>query len=264
MIQFYKIALNHATTFWYLCTLIGQWAFAVYVVLYHGALIFSKGLKGMGATHMPNGYIPGDHAGNLILAVHLITAVVVIGGGPLQLIPVIRKKHPKFHRKLGRIYFIFALFGAIGGLFLVWTRPRPSFGSIYQDIAISIEAVLIVLFGLLAFYYAVKRKFNFHQVWTLRLFLVASGVWFLRIGYKAWYFIEAVFGFKIAHFFDYWSFGSFVIPLAVFEYYRKTLQRGIKTEQCIMTLLLFSLTLIMCLGIYLAIVEMWLPRIVQK
>lgn len=253
--------LKKTTIFWFIVTLLGQWAFALYVILYYGGFIFLNGLNGIGEGHAPKGYVLGDVKGNIILSIHLITAVVIIAGGPLQLIPYIRIKFPKFHRWLGRFYMIFVLFGAIGGVYLTWSRPRPSFGSIYQDIAITIEALLIVVFVFLAYKYARKLKIKEHRRWALRLFITASGVWFIRIGYKAWYFIESLLGFKINNFFDYWSFGSFLIPLLVLELYLIVKDQKNKTNHLKMSALLFVVTVIMSIGIIIAIKEMWIPRI---
>jgi hypothetical protein len=73
----------------------------------------------MGDTHMPNAYISGDNFGNIVLTIHLLTAVIIIGGGPLQLIPQIRSMFPVFHRWLGRMYMLFVFFGANAGLYLI-------------------------------------------------------------------------------------------------------------------------------------------------
>jgi uncharacterized membrane protein len=239
--------------------LVGQWIFAGYVGLYHGTLIARKGLEGMGETHMPNGFMPGDSFGNLILAVHLVTAIIIIGGGPLQLIPQLRKSVPKFHRVVGRLYIFFVFFAALAGLYLTWTRPMPAFSSMYQLVAISIEAVLIIWFAMLALRFAILRKIIDHQKWALRLFMVGSGVWSLRIGYMVWFFLEGTFNFKWKPFFDFWSFGSFIIPLAVLElFFLSKTKPQLRTP---LACIILFLTLLMALGVFLATYAMWFPRI---
>ena len=255
--------LRFSTTAWFLVTLIGQWFFAAYIALYHGTLLLQKGLLGMGETHMPNGYIEGDNFGNTLLAIHLITATVIIAGGPLQLIPQIRNSFPKFHRYLGRLYLAFVFFGASGGLYLIWTRPMPSFGNIYQNIAISIEALLIITFSILALKYAIARKIPMHQKWALRLFIVASGVWFLRIGYMAWYFFEGLSGVQFEYFFDIWSYGSFIVPLAILELYFLTIRKKQSSLTTITASVLIIVSIIMGIGISIAAIHMWLPRIIE-
>ena len=68
------------------------------------------------------GYVPGDTAGNLVLASHLLFAVAVTVGGLLQLLPRVRQRWPRFHRWNGRVFIVSALVAAIGGLVMVWTR----------------------------------------------------------------------------------------------------------------------------------------------
>jgi len=243
----------------FLVLLIGQWVFAIYVGLYHGFLIATRGLKGIGETHMPNGYISGDTAGNWILAVHLTTSIVIIGGGPLQLIPELRKRVPKFHRVVGRLYISFVLFAAFGGLYLTWFRPLPSISSIYQQVAISIEALLIIGFAAMALRFALARNIGRHRKWALRLFIVGSGVWFLRIGYMVWFFISRIMGIQWELFFDVWSYESFILPLLLLELFFLTEKNPRFQGPVSILILLFSM--VMGLGVFLATRYMWLPRI---
>jgi hypothetical protein len=102
----------------------------------------------------------------------------------------------------------------------------------------------------LALRYAIARKIQIHRRWAPRLFITASGVWFLRIGYKFWYFIED-------------SFGSFLIPLAVLELHLRTKDTNSILNQLSLAILLMVLSLMMSNGIFLALTEMWLPRILK-
>ena len=256
--------LELSTQFWFILTLIGQWVFALYILMYPVYLIIKKGLQGMADTHMPNGYIEGDNLGNGILGLHLVIAIIIIGGGPLQLIPQIRTNFPGFHRWLGRAYLTSVVIAAIGGFYLIWTRPRPSFGSIFQEMAISLEAVLIIVFALLTYKHALNRSIRVHRKWAIRLFLVASGVWFLRIGYMGWYFIEEIIGFKFEHFFEYWSFGSYLVPLGTYELYLQTTKRKTAGLNMAMAIVLFLFSCMMGLGIFIATKSMWFPKILTQ
>ncbi|WP_420320383.1 DUF2306 domain-containing protein [Flagellimonas sp.] len=213
--------LEHTTIFWFTVTLTGQWIFAAYVAIYHGYKILENGMESMGGKHMPNGYIVGDSAGNALLASHLIIPIFVILAGPLQLVPKIQKDYRGFHKWIGRVYLPTIFILSLGGIYLTWSRPRPSFGSIFQDIAITVEGILIILFAIQTLRFAFQKKIEQHRKWAVRLFIVASGVWFLRIGYRTWFFIEDLLGFQVDNFFDYWSFASYLIPLAILELYLK-------------------------------------------
>ncbi len=95
--QFEKKVLNIVITLWFLIAVIGQWIFALYVFLFYG--------KATAAGHsenwkkvLPNGYVFGDPIGNLVVGIHLLLAVVIIIGGPIQIIPIVRKYAPTFHK----------------------------------------------------------------------------------------------------------------------------------------------------------------------
>src|SRR5215467_7331770 len=77
--------LRSAAGCWFFVTLIGQWLFLYYIVV----LYYASTLSG----HFESwrfGYRPGDSAGNLAFAAHVLFAAVVALGGLLQLIPQIR------------------------------------------------------------------------------------------------------------------------------------------------------------------------------
>jgi hypothetical protein len=121
-----------------------------------------------------------------------------------------------------------ALAAAIGGAVLTWLRHTAE-SSLVNDIGITGNALAILLCAFFAWRAGMERKFTIHQVWATRLFLVVSGVWFLRVGMVAWGLIGQVWG--IAAFFDVWVFSAYLVPLAVYELYRHAKQAGHAAER---------------------------------
>lgn len=80
----------------------GRWLHLAYVVYVFGVSGATCQLDSWNECLHP-GYIPGDHVGNLVVAAHLLFAVVVLGAGPLQLMPALRERLPRVHRRTGRI-----------------------------------------------------------------------------------------------------------------------------------------------------------------
>ena len=71
---------------------------------------------------------------------------------------------------------------------MIWTRD--TFGGILMnDIGVSLNGVLIMIFTAIALRHAMARKIEVHQRWALRTFMAVSGVWFLRVIYA---FLDAV------------------------------------------------------------------------
>lgn len=113
---------------------------------------------------------------------HILLALIVMLGGPLQLIPAIRASASNFHRWNGRIYIPGVIVASLVGLYMIWTRG--SAGSTIQHIGISIDGILIMVFAALILRCAMAGKIAIHRRWALRLFIVASDVWFFRVGFS--------------------------------------------------------------------------------
>ena len=126
------------------------------------------------------------------------------------------------------------------------------------SISITLNAALIFAFAGLA-WRAVRRKdISTHQQWATRLFLVVNGVWFLRVGLMAWGIAtERAFGMET--FFSIWQFGSYLLPLAIYELYLRAKQSADAPAKFAMAGSLFTLTLLMGAGIAGAFMFLWRP-----
>ncbi|MDR6806651.1 hypothetical protein J2Y45_003843 [Dyadobacter sp. BE34] len=257
--------LNMAVTTWFVVTIIGQWTFGGYIIAFYGKSTASGDLAKWNEV-LPHGYVKGDWAGNLVVGVHVLLAAVLVLGGPLQLLPFVRRSAPLFHRWLGRLYVVTAIIVATGGLVMVWTRGAV--GDRVQHVSISIQTIYIVLFAWLAWRCARTGRFDQHRKWGLRLFMVVSGVWFFRIGLMCWLVLNG----GPAGFDPRTFSGPFLTALAVlvyalpvslgmlelYFYVQKTRKHGAITA---VALLILIVTALMAVGIFGAIAGMWLPRI---
>jgi hypothetical protein len=256
-------ALNGSARAWFICATAGLWLFSFYVALVFGSLLWQQGLSGLAQSHLANGFMDGDRIGNPAVALHVLLAVLLMAGGPLQLIPAVRAHWPAFHRWLGRSYLTAALLSSIAGLYLIWTRPL--FGSWLSNVGTSADGVLIIACAIVALRHALARNFIAHRRWALRLFMVVNGVWFLRVGLNVWLMFTGGAGidFKTfsGPFIDFNAFAQFLLPLAVFELYLRARERGSAGMKLGVAILIVVLTVLMVLGIYGAATRMWLPRL---
>ena len=118
---------------------------------------------------------------NTALVGHILFATVISIAGALQLIPGIRNRFPVFHRWNGRLFVLAAFTQAITGIYLtLWVGKLV--GDTTQHVIAVLGALLIILCAVMALRYAMQRDFTAHRRWALRLFLVASASWFIRIG----------------------------------------------------------------------------------
>lgn len=247
---------------WYLVAAIGQAVFIWFILAHYGGHTLSGNYPSWNDKPLIDGYIQGDTAGNLMFALHVLLAAALTFGGLLQLLPQIRNTSPAFHRWNGRLVLAVASFMAFGGLWLVWARGTRL--SLLSAIAISLDAILIVIFGLLTLYYAVKRRFDLHRRWAMRTFMVMNGVWFLRVGYTAW----ANFGNGIGSNGNLTgpadvilAFGCYLIPLGILQTYFAA-QDSVSNKTKLMAATFVSIaTVVMAVGIYGAVTVMWLPML---
>ena len=255
-------ALSASATLWFAVAAVGHWIFLAYLIGHYGPLLFASGLAGLAQSAMPGGYVRGDLFGNAAALAHVVLATIVIGGGPLQLIPWIRSRFPRFHRVLGRSYVVAAVASAAAGLYMIWTRGTV--GDIVTQLAISIDGVLVFVFAAFALRFAMARDFTRHRRWAMRLFMVASAVWFFRVGLMGWTMLTGGLGIDWETFtgpFIYFiGFAQYLLPLIVLELYFRAQDREEPTGQIVLAAAIAFLTLFMGIGIFAATMGMWLPR----
>jgi hypothetical protein len=256
-------AMNLAALFWFSVAALGQWIFAAYVAAFYGPALLLGGPDALERyNNLANGHVPGDAVGNAALAGHLLVAVILMGGGPLQLIPQVRSRLPAFHRWLGRTYMVTAVASAIAGLYLIWTRPL--FGSLVNNIGTSLDGVLIIAFAAIALRYAIARDIRTHRRWALRLFMVVSAVWFIRIGFNVWNFMTGGAGVDEETFSGpavvAWHFAQYLLPLAILELYFRARDGSSLQFRYAVSFVIVSLTILMGIGIFGNSVK-WLSRL---
>ncbi len=255
--------LSLSAAAWVIVAVAGQWIFAAYLVLFYGGTALRGNLEAWGQGG-PHGIIEGDPIGNVAMAIHVLIAIVIMIGGPLQLIPQIRKYVPKFHRVSGRIYLVTAVLVSIAGVYMIWTRGTV--GGVILYVANTIDAALIITFGLLAWRTAVARNFKTHRKWTLRLFMVVSAVWFYRIGLMFWLGVNKnPVGIDLetftGPFLTFLAFAQYLLPLAILELYFYAKASSNSIGKIAMSVGLILATLVTGMGIFIATIGMWLPKI---
>ena len=117
---------------------------------------------------------------------HLVVALPVIIGAPLQFIPALRRRRPALHRFTGRVYVGAATLAALTAIYL---------GGIVGEyegsrLPIILLASLWLFFTLSAWRCAVKRDFAAHRLFMIRSYGLALVLVWLRLMYdmQGWLF----------------------------------------------------------------------------
>jgi len=252
--------LNAAARLWFATALLGQWIFLYYIAgFYDVATLRGDFAQWNKNTHLLKGYVAGDTAGNLAFAAHVLLAAIVTFGGGLQLLSQSRAGFHLVHRWNGRLFLATAIAGAVSGLYMIWVRGGRA--NLAAGLATSLDAALIITFALLAWRAARARAFPTHRLWALRTYIVASGVWFQRVGIFAWTTLDPAAVGMTKNFdgwFDLsWAFGCYLLPLAILELYLCVRDRGDARSRYVMAAAIFFLTVAMAFGIYAAYMFVW-------
>lgn len=213
--------LRRAGLLWFVVAAVGQTAFIGFILAFYGVRTVTGDLAGWNDKPLIDGYKAGDDMGNFVFAAHVLLAAIVTLGGLMQLIPAIRQKLPGLHRWTGRTFLVIAVFMALSGVWLALVRG--TYLSVISNVAILINAVLILAFAALAWRHAIKRRFEQHRRWAMRTFMVVSGVWFLRVGLMGWVIVNqgpaGLTDDMSGPIDSVMTFGSYLIPLALLELY---------------------------------------------
>lgn len=256
-------ALKASVRFWFVVLLLGQLLFAFTIASFYG-LTAARGNVHAWTKVLAHGIIPGDSMGNVALATHLISAVIIILAGTLQLIPQLRKRFPVFHRWTGRLYILTAFTVSLAGLYLMWVRGTV--GDLSQHLGTSLMAVLIMIFAVMALRYAMARDFATHRRWALRLYLVVSASLFIRAGvFLSLLLNRGPLGFDPATFsgpfLTFISFAQYLVPLTVLELYFHVQKQPGSFPRMATAILLFVLTLGLAAGTFAVTASVWAPTV---
>ncbi len=254
-------ALYWSGRIWFMVAAFGQAAFIWFILAFYGARTAAGDFAGWNDKPLIDGYVEGDHAGNLMFAAHVLLASVLTLAGLMQLIPPLRRRFPGWHRWTGRVFLTVATFMALSGVWLAVVRG--TYLSVVSAVAILINAVLILIFAALAWRNAVKRRIDTHRKWAMRTFMVVSGVWFLRVGLMGWVIVnQGPVGMT-----DTMSgpadvvltFGSYLIPLALLELYFRAGESANAVLKAFTATLVFTAAAFTALGVFGTITLMWWP-----
>ncbi|MCI4646258.1 MAG: DUF2306 domain-containing protein [Hyphomonadaceae bacterium] len=245
---------------WFVAAMIGQWVFIYFIVGYYYTRTFAGDFEAWNDKPLIDGHTSGDSVGNLMFGAHVIIAAIMTLGGTLQLIPQLRNRFRAFHRWNGRVFLVTAILLALGGLYMEWVRG--AYLNLTGAVAITVDAVLILWFAVMTWRLAMARRIADHQRWALRLFMVANGVWMMRIGYGAWILLTKGWGVGPAldgPFDTFLAFAAHLLPLAILEIYMWVRDRGGAGAKYAMSALLAAAAFITAIGAFGAWMMMWGP-----
>ena len=241
---------------WFISMLIGHWVFLTYVVVIFGVSAALGDMEYWNAR-ISHAHIEGDDIGNLSVMAHLGFAAIVLGLGPLQLLPSIRANAPWLHRWMGRLYVSAVLIATFSGMYMLFVRD---IGSWSLKTGFVLQGAVLSIFAFYALRHAIARNIDRHYRWAMRFFMVASIALTFRVILMAWALSTGGMGINMetgeGWFLDL-MIGLQFLPLLMFEAYSAAKDGNSATGRVIMGALLFVSTLIMYGGVALMSYVSW-------
>lgn len=120
-------------------------------------------------------------ANRIALQIHATTGATMLFLGIFQFSTTFRRKHPKLHRNMGKVYVVLAFPTGIGSLTYLATVPSklvfsgPVFFIALTGLAIGLMAVTVM-----AYRTARARQFEAHRVWMLQSYFYVLSAPILR------------------------------------------------------------------------------------
>lgn len=109
---------------------------------------------------------------------HVLLALPVVFGAPLQFLPRLRQFKPRIHRWIGRAYVVGASGAAILAIYLGATTEYEE-----SRLSIVITGALWLFFTLAAWRSAVNKNFVVHRAFMIRSYTLALVLVWLRVMY---------------------------------------------------------------------------------
>jgi hypothetical protein len=257
------IHLRRVAQAWFAVAALGQLLFLAYILGAYGLAAVRGDFAAWNAV-MPGAWVAGADGANLLVAMHLAFATLVIGGGVLQLLPPVRRRWPVFHRWNGRVYL--ATVALMCGAGLVMLATREPQGEPLVRVGLAVSVALVLGFAWQALRHARARRFDQHRRYVLRLFLTVSAAWTFRIGLMFWLVVnQGPVGFDPqtfrGPFLVFLAFAQYLLPLALLELYFLAGDRGSVWLRRATAAVLAVATLATAVGIAAASAMLWLPKL---
>jgi hypothetical protein len=114
----------------------------------------------------------------LITLLHIIPGGFFMILGPLQFLPKIRNRYPRFHRRSGRIFL--AAGYIIGITALIMPFVMQPIGGVNEAAGVLLFAIYFLTALTKAFWHILHRQITLHREWIIRAFAVGLAVATIR------------------------------------------------------------------------------------
>ncbi|MEV0648190.1 DUF2306 domain-containing protein [Phytomonospora sp. NPDC050363] len=128
----------------------------------------------------------GDQVRYGFLVAHIAFGTVATVAGLLQFWPVLRSRHPRFHRWTGRAYFYLGIFPAalLAVPVTLWAEQ-----GVGNQSALLMTTILWVVTGVAGLRATLGRRYGDHRKWMIRNYAITLSILFSRLWAGPLYFV---------------------------------------------------------------------------
>jgi hypothetical protein len=239
--------------------------FSLYIAAYYIGAISDGNLDQWNAR-LPHLHDPHETFATIGIGAHFATGAILLLLGPVQLIESVRRKMPRLHRWIGRLYAVAAFVSGVGGL--IFIARQGTIGGVPMNIGFGLYGALMILAAVMTPWRAMQKRFDEHRAWAIRLFALAIGSWLYRMDYGFW----SILAHKAGHTPNFE--GPFDVVMAFFFYIPNLIVaeafiRAKQLRSCALAnvgaaLLLSGASLFLAIGTYYFTAYYWGPAIIQR
>jgi uncharacterized membrane protein len=114
----------------------------------------------------------------VITLIHILPGALFMILGPLQFLPGVRRRYPRFHRLSGRVYIIAAYIIGLSALYMPFVVAP--IGGLNEAAATTLFAILFLVSLSKAWWYIMHRQVALHREWMIRAFSIGLAVGTIR------------------------------------------------------------------------------------
>ncbi|WP_294390899.1 DUF2306 domain-containing protein [uncultured Sphingomonas sp.] len=158
--------------------------FGAYILAFFGGVALS-GTADRWNESLPQLHDAATPLATIAIGSHFITGGTLLLLGPIQLIGAVRRRVPRLHRWMGRLYVLSAGLAGLGGLAFI--GAKGTIGGAVMSAGFGLYGTLMVGLAVLTYAGARDRRYEAHRAWAIRLFALTVGSWLYRMEYGFWF-----------------------------------------------------------------------------
>jgi len=211
------------------------WGITVFLVLI-GIAIVTRRLVFLSHMNMSGNNVPvksavpddGFAAHPVLTLIHITAGLIFVLLAPLQFVKRLRNSYPKIHRTAG--YIVLAS-GLIIGTTALMMGFIMAIGGLTETLAVTTFGILFLFSLLRAYLYILKREFDLHREWMIRVLAIALAVSTTRPIMGIFFATSKLTGLTVQQFFGVAFWIAFILHISFAEFWiRKTGKKKRNTE----------------------------------